>query len=78
MLATIDGQALLEMVAASAVAGVGLTIVFSLSVYGATRFIDLSRDGRRTAAGVASAVAIIGLLAFVTGIIVAIVVMAQG
>ena len=56
MLATIvETQDLLETVAASVIAGVGVTIVFSLAIYGATRFADLSRDERPVAAGTAAA-----------------------
>jgi hypothetical protein len=51
MLATIvDTQALLKTVVASAVAGVGVTFIFSLAILGASRFVELSRDGRPAAA----------------------------
>ena len=46
MLATVvDTEALLKTVAAAFVAGVGVTLIFSLAILGAARFAELSRDG---------------------------------
>jgi len=42
----IDGHAAWQAVWTSTVAGVGVTLVFSLAVLGATRSTDLRRDGR--------------------------------
>ena len=53
----VDGRALLEAVAASVVAGIGVTFVFSVAIWGAARFADLSRDERPLAAGAAALVA---------------------
>jgi hypothetical protein len=75
MLATIETQDLLETIAASAVAGVGVTVVFSIAVYGATRFVDLSRDERPLAAGAAAALAALSLLASVAAVVVGLIVM---
>ena len=48
ILATVvDWEALLDVVVASLVAGVGVTITFSLAIYGATRFAEVRRDGPR-------------------------------
>jgi hypothetical protein len=78
MLATlVDIDALLKTVAASAVAGVGVTLVFSIAVYGATRFADMSRDDRPLAAGAAAVVAILGVVAFLSAVTVGIIVMTQ-
>ena len=41
---------------ASLVAGVGVTVVFSVAIWGAARFADLSRGERPLAAGGAAAV----------------------
>ena len=75
MLATIvDTQALLKTVVAAFIAGVGVTLIFSLAILGASRFVDRSRDGRPAAAvafGALGLVALLGALAAVTmGIIV--------
>jgi hypothetical protein len=76
MLATIlETKALLETVAASVIAGLGVTIVFSIAVYGATRFADLSRDERPIAAAAAIATAAIAFAACVAVMVLGIIVM---
>jgi hypothetical protein len=76
-LALVDTEALLDTVAAAAVAGVGITLIFSLAVYGATRFVDLSRDERFVAAGAAAALAMLSLVAFIAAVTIGIFVMAD-
>jgi CHASE2 domain-containing sensor protein len=64
LLATVvDGRALLETVIASVIAGVGVTIVFSLAILGAALFGDARRDGRVGAAVGAATLAILALAA---------------
>lgn len=76
MLATlIHTGDLLKTVAASVVAGVGLTAVFSAAIWGGARFVDLSREGRRFAAGAAAAVGALGLAATLAIVALGIVVM---
>jgi hypothetical protein len=75
ILATIvDTDALLKTIVAAFVAGVGVTFIFSLAILGASRFVDLSRDGRGAEAiafGVLALVAVLVALAAVTlGVIV--------
>jgi hypothetical protein len=75
ILATIvDTDALLKTIVAAFVAGVGVTFIFSLAILGASRFVDLNRDGRGAEAiafGVLALVAVLVALAAVTlGIIV--------
>jgi hypothetical protein len=67
--AILETKELLETVAVSVIAGVGVAIVFSIAVYGATRFADLSRDERPIAA---TAAAVTGVLAFAACIAVAV------
>ena len=43
--AVVDGEALLQVVWASLLAGVGVTGVFGIALVGATRAFDLSRAG---------------------------------
>ena len=64
MIATlVEGKELLETVVFSAVAGIGVTFVFSLAIWGVARFADLSRNERPLAAGAAALVAALALLA---------------
>ena len=73
----VDGRELLDTVLYSVVAGVGLTLVFSLAVWGVTRFAELSRDERHLAAGGAAALAVVALIATLGAVVLGIVVMTQ-
>ena len=76
MLATIvDTQALLKTVAVAAVAGIGVTLVFSLAILGATRFAELNRDGRPAAAVAFGALGLLGLAAAAATVVIGIIVM---
>jgi uncharacterized membrane protein YcjF (UPF0283 family) len=76
MIATlVEGKALLETVIASTVAGIGVTFVFSLAIWGVARFADLSRQERHLAAGAAAAVGALALAATVAVVVFGIIVM---
>jgi hypothetical protein len=61
-LATIvDAGALLKSVAAGLVTGTGITIAFSIAIYGTARFVDARRAGHPAIAG---ASALLAALAF--------------
>lgn len=76
MLATIvETQSLIETVIASIVAGVGVTTIFSIAIWGAARFVELSRDERPLAAGGAAALTAFALAATVAAVVLGIVVM---
>jgi hypothetical protein len=76
MTATIvETKDLLETVVASLIAGVGVTAVFSMAIWGGARFVDLSRGGRPVAAGAAAALGGLALLATVAAVVIGIVVM---
>ena len=76
MIATIvEGKALLEAVVASVVAGVGVTFVFSVAIWGAARFADLSRSERPLAAGAAALTSILALLTTVAAVVIGIIAM---
>lgn len=76
MTATIvEGKALLETVIASVVAGVGVTFVFSIAIWGVARFVDLSRGERPLAAAAAAAVAALALAATAAALVVGMLVM---
>ncbi|HEX4668898.1 MAG TPA: hypothetical protein VH275_02835 [Solirubrobacterales bacterium] len=73
--ALIEGKELLETVVASVVAGIGVTLVFSIAIWGVARFADLSRNERPLAAGAAALVACLALLATAAILVVGIIVM---
>jgi hypothetical protein len=76
MLATIvETGDLVMTVIASVVAGVGVTAVFSVAIWGGARFADLSRDGRPLAAGAAAAVGVLALAVSLAAVVFGIVVM---
>jgi cytochrome c biogenesis protein CcdA len=78
MLATVvETKDLLETVAASLVAGVGVTTAFAILIFGATRSADMVRDERPVLAAAAGGLAVIALLVVVAAIVVGIVVMTQ-
>jgi lysylphosphatidylglycerol synthetase-like protein (DUF2156 family) len=76
MMATIvETKELIETVIASVVAGVGVTAVFSMAIWGGARFVDFSRDGRPVAAAAAVAVSVLALGATLAAVAFGIVVM---
>ena len=76
MIATlVEGKELLETVVFSAVAGIGVTFVFSLAIWGVARFADFSRNERPLAAGAAALVAALALLGTAAVVVFGIVVM---
>jgi len=78
VLATIvDTEALLKTIVASAVAGVGVTLIFSLAILGASRFADLNRDGRPVAAVVFGVLAVVALAAAAAAVTIGIIVMTR-
>jgi hypothetical protein len=76
MLATIvDTQALLQTIVASAIAGVGVTLIFSVAILGASRFAEASRDGRPVTAVAFGVLALVALLVAAAAVTVGIIVM---
>lgn len=73
--AFIDTKALAETVIAAVVSGVGITIVFSIAIYGAARFSEAGREGRTTAALLYGALGVVSGLAFTAAIVAGIIVM---
>ena len=74
----VDWDALLETVAASVVAGLGIVLVFSIAIYGAARFAEGRRAGASLETGVAAAVTFVALLVSAAAIVIGILVMATG
>jgi hypothetical protein len=78
MLATIvDTQALLKTIVAASIAGVGVTLIFSLAILGAARFADMSREGRPAAALAFGALGVVALLTALAAVTVGIIVMTR-
>jgi hypothetical protein len=73
--AVVETKELLQTVLASVIAGVGVTVVFSVAIWGAARFADLRRDERPLAAGAAATLAGVALAATLAAIVFGIVVM---
>jgi hypothetical protein len=71
----VEGRQLMETVLASVIAGVGITFVFSIAIWGVGRFADFSRSERPLAAGAAAAVAALALLGVVVAVVFGIAVM---
>ncbi len=77
MAVVVETKELLQTVIASAVAGVGVTVVFSVAIWGVARFADLSRNERPLAAGAAAALAGLALLVTVAAVAFGIVIMSS-
>jgi hypothetical protein len=71
----VETTELLHTVIASAVGGVGVTVTFSIGIWGSARSVDLSRGERPMAAAGAAAVAALALLATGASVVLGIIVM---
>jgi hypothetical protein len=68
---------LVKTVVASLIAGVGLTAIFSIAIWGGARFVDLNREGRPLAAGAAAALGALALATTLAAVALGIVVMTK-
>jgi hypothetical protein len=76
MIATIvHTDELLQTVLASVVAGLGVTFAFSVAIWGAGQFAELSRDERPLAATAAALVGVLGIACVAGALIIGILVM---
>jgi hypothetical protein len=71
----VETKELAETVIASVVGGDGVTVVFSIAIWGAARFAELSRGNRPIAAGGAATVAVLALVVTAASVVFGIVVM---
>lgn len=71
----VDTKALLETAAASLIAGIGVTLAFSIAIYGSVRFIEERRDGHALAAGFGLVVSIVGFGVCIAAIVFGLIVM---
>jgi hypothetical protein len=76
VLATIvDWETLGQVAVAAFLAGVGVTTAFSFAIMGATRMVDMRRQGRAVEAGAYAALLILGLAASAAAIAFGVIVM---
>ena len=73
----VDWGALGKVIAASLIAGIGVSFCFSIAITGATRFAELRRDQRNAGAFAYGVVGLAGLAATIGGIVIGIVVMTK-
>ena len=73
--AAVDGDALLEMAWTSIFAGLGVTAIYAIAIFGAARAVDSSRSGRTVDATLFGALSVISLLAVAAAVIFGIVAM---
>ncbi len=71
----VETKELLQTVVFALVAGIGVTAIFSVAIWGAARFVDLSQEERRLAAGAAALSAALALLVVFAAIVIGVVVM---
>ncbi|HEY2054470.1 MAG TPA: hypothetical protein VGH14_11100 [Solirubrobacterales bacterium] len=71
----VETKELVQTVVFAFVAGVGVTVIFSVAIWGAARFTDLSQEERPAAAGAAAVVAGLALLAVAAAIVIGVVAM---
>jgi hypothetical protein len=71
----VETKELAQTVVASLVGGVGVTVVFSIAIWGSARFAELSRGDRPLAAAGAAAVAVLALAGTAASVVLGIVVM---
>jgi uncharacterized membrane protein len=72
MLAAVEAGQLLQVVWVSLVAGVLVTTIFSLSLYGGSRAEEARRDGRDGAATAFGLLAVVASVAFLLGVVLAV------
>ncbi len=77
MAVVVETKELLQTVIASVVAGVGITVVFSVAIWGVARFADLSRNERPIAAGAAATLAALAGLVTLAAVVFGIVIMSS-
>jgi hypothetical protein len=71
----VETKELVQTIVFAFVAGVGVTLIFSVAIWGAARFVEESQEERHVAAAAAAAVAGLALLAVVAAIVTGVVVM---
>jgi hypothetical protein len=71
----VETKELLETVVYASVAGVGVTAIFSMAIWGAARFVDLNQEDRPVAAAMAAVASAVALLAVGAAVVIGVIVM---
>lgn len=71
----VDWEALFDVIVASLIGGIGVTVVFSFAIYGSTRFADMQREHRTLEAAGYAAIALAGLAITVATVVLGLFVM---
>jgi hypothetical protein len=66
---------LLQTIGASIVAGIGITVAFSIAVWGSARFADLRREDRAAEAGLPLTISGLALAVVAVGVVFGVIVM---
>jgi hypothetical protein len=77
MVATVDWDALLEVIWSALLAGIGVTAAYGLVILGATRAVDLGRQGRAGEAAVYGVIGVLGAATVVAALVFGIVVLSS-
>jgi hypothetical protein len=77
MAVVVETKELLQTIVASLVAGVGITVTFSVAIWGVARFADLSRAERPLAAGAAATLAGVAIVVTALGVVFGVIVMSS-
>lgn len=77
MAVVVETTELIQTVVASLVAGIGVTVVFSVGIWGAARFAELSRTERPLAAAAAATLAALAGLITAGAVVFGIVIMSS-
>ncbi|MFL5820156.1 MAG: hypothetical protein ACJ76S_05675 [Solirubrobacteraceae bacterium] len=77
MATLIDVNVLWKLVIYSLAGGIGVTLAFSIAIYGAIRFVDLRRDGHSIFAGAFAALAAVALASVAAGVVYAVSILAH-
>jgi hypothetical protein len=73
----VDWSSLGKLVWTASLAGIGVTLIFSIAILGATRAVDSSRDGRPGGVAVFGVLGLAALAVVAAAVVYGIVVMAQ-
>lgn len=71
----VETKEMVQTVVFAFVAGVGVTLIYSVAIWGAARFVDLSQEDRPVAAVAAAVVSGLALLAVVAAVVIGVLVM---
>jgi hypothetical protein len=67
--AVVNGSDLVELLWTSFAAGLGVTVVYGLAIFGGSRALDLGRDGHVALAAVYGALAVVAMAAVLGAIV---------